>query len=169
MAIEVSGTEGDLPEGYIAIVVSRYNDSITSKLLDGALETLRSAGVDEERIVVVDVPGAWELPLPALNLAISDAIDGVIVLGAVIKGETTHDQHINRAVTMALMNAQIDSDTPISLGLLTCNSVEQAIQRSGGSVGNKGVEAAQALLEMVRITAKLKEMLVDESEESEQD
>ena len=169
MAIEVSGTEGDLPEGYIAIVVSRYNDSITSKLLDGALETLRSAGVDEERIVVVDVPGAWELPLPALNLAISDAIDGVIVLGAVIKGETTHDQHINRAVTMALMNAQIDSDTPISLGLLTCNSVEQAIQRSGGSVGNKGVEAAQALLEMVRITAKLKEMLVDEAEESEQD
>jgi 6,7-dimethyl-8-ribityllumazine synthase len=169
VAIEVSGTEGDLPEGYIAIVVSRYNDSITSKLLDGALETLRSAGVDEERIVVVDVPGAWELPLPALNLAISDAIDGVIVLGAVIKGETTHDQHINRAVTMALMNAQIDSDTPISLGLLTCNSVEQAIQRSGGSVGNKGVEAAQALLEMVRITAKLKEMLVDEAEESEQD
>lgn len=164
MAIEVSGTEGEAPEGYIAIVVSRYNDSITSKLLDGALETLRSAGIDEERIVVVEVPGAWELPLPALNLAISDAIDGVIVLGAVIRGETTHDQHINRAVSMALMNAQIDSDTPISLGLLTCNSVEQAIQRSGGSVGNKGIEAAQALLEMVRISAKLKEMLVDENE-----
>lgn len=164
MAIEVSGTEGESPEGYIAIVVSRYNDSITSKLLDGALETLRSAGVDEERIVVVEVPGAWELPLPALNLAISDAIDGVIVLGAVIRGETSHDQHINRAVSMALMNAQIDSDTPIALGLLTCNSVEQAIQRSGGSVGNKGVEAAQALLEMVRISARLKEMLVDESE-----
>lgn len=164
MPIEVSGTEGPLPDGYIAVVVSRYNDSITSKLLDGALETLRAAGVDEERIVVVEVPGAWELPLPALNLAISDAIDGVIVLGAVIKGETTHDQHINRAVTTALMNAQIDTDTPISLGLLTCNNVEQAIQRSGGSMGNKGVEAAQALLEMVRITAKLKEMLVDESE-----
>ena len=165
MAIEVSGTEGGLPDGYIAIVVSRYTDSITGKLLDGALETLRSAGVDEERIVVVEVPGAWELPLPALNMAISDAIDGVIVLGAVIKGETTHDQHINRAVTTALMNAQIDSDTPIALGLLTCNSVEQAIQRSGGNMGNKGVEAAQALLEMVRISMKLKEMLVDENEE----
>lgn len=168
MAIEVSGTEGDLSDGYIAIVVSRYNDSITSKLLEGALETLRAAGIEEERIVVVEVPGAWELPLPALNLAISDAIDGVIVLGAVIKGETTHDQHINRSVTNALMNAQIDSDTPIALGLLTCNSVEQAIQRSGGSVGNKGVEAAQALLEMVRISAKLKEMLVDENEEEAQ-
>jgi 6,7-dimethyl-8-ribityllumazine synthase len=170
VGIEVSGSEGDLPEGYVAIVVSRYNESITAKLLDGALETLRGAGIDEERIVVVEVPGAWELPLPALNLAISDAIDGVIVLGAVIKGETTHDQHINRSVTMALMNASIDSDTPIALGLLTCNSVEQAIQRSGGSVGNKGIEAAQSLLEMIRISSKLKEMLGDDQadEDAEQ-
>jgi 6,7-dimethyl-8-ribityllumazine synthase len=167
VAIEVSGTEGEMPEGYVAIVVSRYNDSITSKLLEGALQTLRDAGMDEERIVVVEVPGAWELPLPTLNLAISEAIDGVIVLGVVIKGETSHDQHINRSVTMALMNASIDSDTPISLGLLTCDNVEQAIQRAGGSVGNKGVEAAQALLEMIRITAKLKEMLVDEAGEED--
>lgn len=168
MSIELTGTDGDLPEGYIAVVVSRYNDSITSNLLSGALEALKQGGFDEERIVVVEVPGAWELVLPSLNLAISDAICGVVALGAVIRGETTHDQHINRAVTMALMNASVDADTPISLGLLTCENVEQAIQRSGGSVGNKGVEAAESLLEMLRLGVKLDSLLgADADQEAE--
>ncbi|WP_164101769.1 6,7-dimethyl-8-ribityllumazine synthase [Candidatus Laterigemmans baculatus] len=169
MAIELSGADGDLPEGYVAIIVSRYNDSITSKLLSGALETLQNGGFDEERIVVVEVPGAWELVLPSLNMAISEAICGVIALGAVIRGETTHDQHINRAVTTALINASVDADTPIALGLLTCENVEQAIQRSGGNMGNKGIEAAEALLEMLRLGVKMQALLGDGSEEEAED
>lgn len=165
MSIELTGTDGDLPEGYVAVVVSRYNDSITSNLLSGALESLKAGGFDEERIVVVEVPGAWELVLPSLNLAISDAICGVVALGAVIRGETTHDQHINRAVTMALMNASVDADTPIALGLLTCENVEQAIQRSGGNVGNKGVEAAESLLEMLRLGVKMDALLGGDADE----
>ncbi len=168
MTIHLTGTDGDLPEGYIAIVVSRYNEPITSSLLTGALETLRSAGIDEERIVVLEVPGAWELPLPAINMAISDAIVGVIALGAVIKGETSHDQHINRSVTTALMNASIDSDTPIALGLLTCDDEAQAIARSGGSMGNKGIEAAEALLEMLRLNVKIRELLGVDAEEGDE-
>lgn len=164
MPIEVSGADGDLPEGYIAIVVSKYNASITDNLLSGALETLRNAGVDDDRIVVAEVPGAWELVLPATNFAYSQAIMGVIVLGAVIRGETTHDQHINRAVTTSLMNVSVAANTAIALGLLTCNSVEQAIQRSGGSMGNKGREAAEALLQMLRLGMKLDEMLDEDAE-----
>nr|WP_315852972.1 6,7-dimethyl-8-ribityllumazine synthase [Candidatus Laterigemmans baculatus] len=167
--MELSGADGDLPEGYVAIIVSRYNDSITSKLLSGALETLQNGGFDEERIVVVEVPGAWELVLPSLNMAISEAICGVIALGAVIRGETTHDQHINRAVTTALINASVDADTPIALGLLTCENVEQAIQRSGGNMGNKGIEAAEALLEMLRLGVKMQALLGDGSEEEAED
>ncbi len=162
MTIEINGLDGDLPDAYIAIVVSRYNQSITDNLLAGALETLRGAGIDEERIVVAQVAGAWELVLPALNFAISPPIAGVLVLGAVIRGETTHDQHINRAVTTALMNASVDSDKPIALGLLTCENVEQAVQRSGGSVGNKGVEAATALLDAIRLAEKMAQMLSED-------
>lgn len=167
MAIEISGSEGELPGGYVAIVVSKYNDSITSNLLAGALETLRAGGIDDERIVVVEVPGAWELVLPAVNFAYSDVISGVIVLGAVIRGETTHDQHINRAVTTALMNASMAANTAIALGLLTCNNVEQAIQRSGGSMGNKGVEAAEALLQMLRLSVKIDQLLGEDEEDGE--
>lgn len=169
MTIELTGADGDLPEGYIAIIVSRYNDSITSNLLSGALETLKNAGFDDERIVVIEVPGAWELVLPSINMAISDAICGVVALGAVIRGETTHDQHINRAVTTALMNASVDTDKPIALGLLTCENVEQAIQRSGGSVGNKGVEATESLLEMLRLGVKMQALLGEDSGEEAED
>lgn len=168
MTIHLTGTDGDLPEGYIAVVVSRYNEPITSNLLTGALETLRAAGIDDERIVVLEVPGAWELPLPAINMAISDAIVGVIALGAVIRGETSHDHHINRAVTTALMNASVDSDTPIALGLLTCNDEAQAVARSGGSMGNKGIEAAEALLEMLRLNVKIRELLGVDAEEGDE-
>lgn len=164
----MSGIDGDLPEGYVAVVVSSFNESITNNLLQGALDTLRGSGFPDERIVVIRVPGAWELVLPAMNIALSDAVVGVIALGAVIRGETSHDQHINRAVTTALMNASIASETPIALGLLTCNNVEQAIQRSGGSMGNKGVEAAEALLEMMRLGVKLDELLGVEDEEDQE-
>jgi len=167
VTIEMTGTDGDLPGGYLAIVVSRYHESITSKLLEGCLKTLRDAGIDDERMIICRVPGAWELVLPAINFASSEAIVGVIALGAVIRGETTHDQHINRAVTVSLMNLSINTNTAVALGLLTCNSVEQAIQRSGGSMGNKGVEAAQAMLEMLRLAVKIDEILATDDEDAE--
>jgi 6,7-dimethyl-8-ribityllumazine synthase len=143
-------------DGRYAIVVSTYNSNITNKLLAGAIETLTAAGITSEYIVVVRVPGAWELPLAATLLAKNDSISAVITLGAVIRGETTHDQHINRAVSNALMDLMNSIGKPVAFGLLTCNTLEQAIHRAGGNVGNKGREAAEAAIEMVRITRAIK-------------
>ncbi len=138
--------------GRYAIVVSTYNANITNKLLAGAIETLSAAGIASGDIVVVRVPGAWELPLAATLLAKKPSINAVITLGAVIRGETTHDQHINRAVSDALMDLMNETGKPVAFGLLTCNTLEQAIHRAGGNVGNKGCEAAEAAIDMVRIT-----------------
>lgn len=141
--------------GTYGIVVSTYNSNITNKLLDGAVETLTAAGLSSHEIVVAKVPGAWELPLAAKLFAEQRKVVAVLVLGAVIRGETTHDQHINRAVSNALMELMTSTGKPIAFGLLTCNTLEQAIHRSGGNVGNKGCEAAEAALEMVRLTRAL--------------
>ncbi len=132
-----------------AIVVSRYHENITGKLLDGSKKTLVDAGVSESQIVVVWVPGAWEIPIAAQQQIAKKEIAAVITLGCVIRGETTHDQHINNAVSSALMNLSLEHSKPIAFGVLTVNSLDQAIHRSGGNVGNKGVEAATAALAMV--------------------
>jgi 6,7-dimethyl-8-ribityllumazine synthase len=137
------------------IVVSRYNEHITTKLLSGAVETLRAGGVPDDAIDIAWVPGAWEIPLVAQRLALSEQYDAVLCLGAVIKGETTHDQHINRQVSSSLGQIALESDIPVLFGVLTCNTVEQAIHRAGGNAGNKGQECAAAALEMVRLLAKL--------------
>jgi 6,7-dimethyl-8-ribityllumazine synthase len=150
----LDGNHGSV-EGRFAIVVSRYNDSITGKLVDGAIETLLLHGVDDTSIDVIWVPGAYEIPLAADHLAAAKRYRAVICLGAVIRGETTHDQHINRAVSLAIMDSSIRYRIPITFGILTCNTLEQAIHRSGGNVGNKGVECAQAAIEMVRLLPKL--------------
>jgi 6,7-dimethyl-8-ribityllumazine synthase len=143
------------PAGSLAIVVSRYNESITKNLLTGAMETLRQHGVKDEQIDVAWVPGAWELSLVADRLARSHRYAAVICLGAVIRGETTHDQHINRAVSTSLARSGVDTGVPVVFGLLTCQTLEQAIHRSGGNVGNKGSECALAALEMVDLLAQL--------------
>ena len=111
-------------DGRYAIVVSTYNSNITNKLLAGAVETLTTAGIPSANIVLVRVPGAWELPLAATWLAKNVSISAVITLGAVIRGETTHDQHINRAVSNALMELMTTTGKPIAFGLLTCNTLE---------------------------------------------
>lgn len=131
----------------IAIVVSTYNSNITDRLLEGAIKTLTEAGYSEEQQQIIRVPGAWELAL-ATARALPD-VAGVVTLGAVIRGETTHDQHINRAVSTALMEMMVEHKKPIGFGLLTCNTLEQAIHRAGGNVGNKGVETAEAVLAML--------------------
>lgn len=147
--------KSDSADGRYAIVVSRYNDSITGRLLSGAVETLIAAGIGEKSIDVAWVPGAWELPLVAMRFVQTERYDAVICLGAVIRGETTHDQHINRAVSMALGELSINSGMPVIFGLLTCETIEQAIQRAGGNVGNKGTECAQAALEMVSLLRQI--------------
>ena len=142
------------PAGRIAIVVSRYNESITTKLLDGALETLRAAGVSDADIDVAWVPGAFEIPLAADRMAAGD-YRAVLCLGAVIRGETTHDAHINRAVSTSLAQIGLERGVPVLFGILTCDSLEQAIHRAGGNVGNKGVDCAQAALQMADLLKKL--------------
>jgi 6,7-dimethyl-8-ribityllumazine synthase len=141
--------------GKYAIVVSKYNDNITGKLLAGATETLTKAGIADADITVAWVPGAWEIPLVARNLGRSGEYEAVLCLGAVIRGETTHDEHINRQVSLSLGQIALDLDLPVLFGVLTCNTMEQAIHRSGGNVGNKGVECAEAALEMVRLLRQL--------------
>jgi 6,7-dimethyl-8-ribityllumazine synthase len=143
------------PPGRLAIVVSRYNEPITRTLLSGALATLAERGVAETSVDVAWVPGAWEIPLVANRLATSGGYAAVICLGAVIRGETTHDQHINRAVSSGLAQAALGSGVPVLFGILTCDTLEQAIHRSGGNVGNKGSECAAAALEMVDLLARL--------------
>jgi 6,7-dimethyl-8-ribityllumazine synthase len=154
MPITLDGNSGPVI-GNFAIAVSRYNEHITAKLLAGAVETLREAGVADDAIHVAWVPGAWELPLVAQRFAASKRYAAVLCLGAVIKGETTHDEHINRQVSLNLGQIALESGVPVLFGVLTCNTVEQAIHRSGGNTGNKGQECAEAALEMVRLLQKL--------------
>lgn len=154
--------------GRFAVVVARFNESITSRLLDGAVRTLVEHGVDDENIDVVWTPGAFEIPTVAECLADAGRHAAIICLGAVIRGETTHDQHINRAVSNALCELGAQYQLPVLFGILTCNTVEQAITRSGGEasatdknqpdahLGNKGVDCALAALEMVDLMSKLR-------------
>jgi 6,7-dimethyl-8-ribityllumazine synthase len=139
----------------LAIVAARYNESITGKLVTGALETLTAHGVASERIDVAWVPGAFEIPLVAERLAASGNYAAVICLGAVIRGETSHDQHINRALSLGLVEAALRSGVPVLFGVLTCDTLEQAIHRSGGNQGNKGSECALAALQMVDLLGQL--------------
>ncbi len=141
--------------GRLAIVVSRYNETVTSRLLAGALETLRARGVANEAIDIAWAPGAYELPMVADRLAGSQRYQAVICLGAVIRGETTHDEHINRAVSLGLAETARHWGLPILFGVLTCETLEQAIHRSGGNVGNKGAECADAALEMIDLYRQL--------------
>ena len=145
----------DAASGSYGIVVSRYNDSITAKLLDGALQTLAEAGVADEEVDVAWVPGAWEIPVVAQRLAASGRYAAVLCLGAVIRGETTHDQYINLQVSVSLGQLAVATGVPVLFGLLTCNTLEQALHRAGGDVGNKGVECAQAALEMASLMSRL--------------
>lgn len=157
MPQEFRGEAKTVDDAQFGIAVARYNQNITAKLLSGALDTLTKAGVPDHSIVVAHVPGAWELPVAAQGLIEYDAFDAIICLGAVIRGETTHDQYINQQVSHSLGQISLEFSVPVMFGLLTCNSLEQAIHRSGGNVGNKGSECAEAALEMVSLMRQLQE------------
>jgi len=138
-----------------ALVVSRFNSFITERLLEGALDSLRRKGVREEDIIVVRVPGAWEIPLAAKRLAQAKSYDAVICLGAVIRGSTPHFDYVAAEVSKGIAQVSLESGVPIAFGILTTDSLEQAVERAGSKAGNKGYAAAEAAIEMVNLLSQL--------------
>lgn len=141
----------------VGIVVSEWNDQITGKLLAGSLETLTGAGLTEQNIRVIRVPGSFELPFGAKLLIGQDSPDALICIGCVIQGETKHNEYINHAVSQSISQLSLFANIPISFGVLTPNTMEQAEDRAGGKHGNKGVEAAAAALRMIALRQSMKE------------
>jgi 6,7-dimethyl-8-ribityllumazine synthase len=139
----------------VAIAASRFNESIVVRLVDGALDGLRRHGVDTESIDVAWAPGAFELPLVAARLAGSGQYDAVITLGAVIRGATGHYDLVAGQCAAGVQRAQLDTGVPVIFGVLTTDTIEQAVERSGTKAGNKGFEAAMAAIEMASLLGRL--------------
>ena len=139
----------------VGIVVGRFNEFIGSKLLSGALDTLRRHGGEEDDISVAWVPGAFEIPLTAKKMAKSGKYDAVICLGAVIRGATAHFEYVSAEVSKGIAAVGLDSEIPVIFGVLTVDSIEQAIERAGTKAGNKGSEAAASAIEMVNLLKEI--------------
>ena len=139
----------------IGIVRSRFNSAVTERLLQGALRALRECGAPDDHIEVVEVPGAFEIPLFADSLARSEKFDAVVCLGAIVRGETQHHDYLARAVVDALEQLQLTRHIPIALGILTTENVEQALQRAADDRGNKGFEAALTAVETANLLKQL--------------
>jgi 6,7-dimethyl-8-ribityllumazine synthase len=157
---EFSGTPTGADRRF-AVVASRFNQQIVEKLVDGALDALVRHGTAADDIDVVWVPGAWELPIAARHLLASERYSALVVVGAVIRGDTPHFEYVAGEASRGLSLASTDFDTPIGFGLLTCDNNEQAEARAGGAHGNKGWDAALAALEMSNLFDRL-----DASDES---
>jgi 6,7-dimethyl-8-ribityllumazine synthase len=138
-----------------SIVVSRWNSFVVDKLLDGALECLRKHGVQDRDITVVKVPGAWELPVAVKKILDQDDCDAVIALGAVIRGGTPHFEYVAGECVKGLGQLSLQSGKPVTFGVLTVDTIEQAIERAGTKAGNKGEEAALTAVEMVSLLRQL--------------
>ncbi|HOF83539.1 MAG TPA: 6,7-dimethyl-8-ribityllumazine synthase [Candidatus Aminicenantes bacterium] len=135
----------------IGIVVSRFNSFLTDKLLDGALDALRKLGAEEADITVCKVPGSFEAPLVVKKLAASGRIDGLVCLGALIRGETPHFDFLAAEVTKSLSQISLETGVPVTMGVLTVDSIEQGIERSGTKAGNKGWDAVGSLVELLTL------------------
>ncbi len=142
---------GKKVSGRIAIIVSRFNEEVTGGLLSGAISVLQENNIDDKNITTVYVPGAFEIPLTAKHLCMSGKYCGIICLGAVIKGETAHFEYISSAVSNGIMSLNLEYNMPVSFGVLTCYTDEQAASRSAKDEHNKGREAAAAVLEMIKL------------------
>lgn len=149
--------EGDFlnGQGRYGIVVGRFNSFVVESLLAGAVDTLQRHGVDSDQIDVVRVPGAFEMPLVVQRLAASERYDAIIALGAVIRGGTPHFEYVAGECAKGIGQASLDNDVPVAFGVLTVDTIEQAIERSGTKAGNKGAEAALSALEMVSLLRRL--------------
>ncbi|HYX84694.1 MAG TPA: 6,7-dimethyl-8-ribityllumazine synthase [Gaiellales bacterium] len=139
----------------VAVVASRYNATVVQRLLDGAATRLRERGIPPDRITVVLVPGAWELPLACRRLAEAGGHQAVVALGCVIRGETPHFEYVCAEASRGVIQASVDTGVPVSFGLLTCDTEQQALDRAGGAWGNKGAEAADAAVEMAGLLRAL--------------
>ncbi|HIP98623.1 MAG TPA: 6,7-dimethyl-8-ribityllumazine synthase [Aquifex aeolicus] len=137
------------------IVASRFNSAIVDRLVEGALDCLTRHGVKENNIVIAKVPGAWELPLAVKKMAKREDINAVIALGVVIRGATPHFEYVASEVSKGLAALSLEMEKPITFGIITADTLEQAIERAGTKMGNKGWEAAMAAIEMVNLLAKI--------------
>lgn len=137
------------------IIVSRFNSFISERLLEGALDALVRHGADEKNIHVARVPGAFEIPLAAKKMAASGRYDAIIALGAVIRGSTPHFDYVSSEVTKGVAAVSLDSGIPVAFGVLTTDSIEQAVERAGTKAGNKGFEAAVTAIETVNLLKAL--------------
>ena len=151
--------EGDLTirGARFGIAVSRFNSFIVESLLSGAVDALKRHGADEKDIVVVRVPGAYELPLVVQRMAATKQYDAIIALGCVIRGGTPHFEYVAGEATKGLASVMMKHDVPVAFGVLTTDSIEQAIERAGTKAGNKGVEAAMSAVEMVNLLKRLEQ------------
>lgn len=139
----------------VALVVARHNSLVTARLLEGALDALRRHGVAEEDTAVAWVPGGFELPLAARRLAASGRYDAVVCLGAVVRGETPHWEYVAAEAARGIAAAARDTGVPVTFGVLTCDTMDQALDRAGGKGGHKGAEAALAAVEMANLLRAL--------------
>ena len=137
------------------IVAARTNDLVVSRLLDGALDALRRTGAEDADVVVVRAPGAWEIPLALRDLSRAQSFDAFVALGAVLRGGTPHFEYIAGEVTKGVFAVALEIDRPIAFGVLTCDTLEQALERAGAKGGNKGFEAALAAVESADLRARL--------------
>ena len=151
---EYSGTPVGKSRRFV-VIASRFNEEITSKLVEGALDALSRHGAKKENVDVVWVPGAWELPAAARRVLAHDRYDGVVAVGAVIRGDTPHFDYVAGEASRGLSRASAEYDRPIGFGLLTCDTMEQARERAGGAHGNKGWDAALAAMEMTDLFDRL--------------
>lgn len=149
--------EGDFstPTGRIAILASRFNDLVVSRLIDGARDALLRHGVEDTDLTLIRVPGAFELPLTADKLAASGRYEAIIALGCVVRGDTPHFDYVAGGAANGLMQVALDHGLPIGFGLLTTDSMEQALDRAGGKSGNKGADAALAVIEQLNLLQQL--------------
>ena len=138
-----------------ALVVSRFNEALTSRLESGAVDCLIRHGADDDDITIVRVPGAWEIPMAAAKLAVDERFDAVISVGALVRGGTAHFDLIAAEVAEGVAQAAISSGVPMTFGVITTETLEQAVERAGTKMGNKGWEAALAAIEMARLSERL--------------
>ncbi len=138
------------------IIVSRFNDFITGKLVDGALDALTRSGAKDQDITLLKVPGAFEIPLAAQKMVKAGSYDAIICIGAVIRGATTHYDYVCAEVSKGIASVSLESDVPVMFGILTTETIEQAIERAGTKAGNKGFDVALGAVEMANLSDSLK-------------
>jgi 6,7-dimethyl-8-ribityllumazine synthase len=139
-----------------AIIAARFNSFIVERLVEGALDALRRTGADTDAVVIVKVPGSWEMPVIATELARQKRYDGIICLGAVIRGETPHFDYVAGNSASGLASVPVQTGVPIAFGVLTTNTVDQAVDRAGAKAGNKGFDAAMTVIEMAQLLRTLR-------------